>query len=167
ELSEMLRLRIRTYSNGSIDSYNDLLCEGTGIDVHALITQMAFGSPRDMYRLANQIVAEQTRTSADTACIDLKSVWAGFRQFSDQRARELMPSGYLDDLRRIGKPTFTINHLANDVFRIVDNSARRKVQLWTDRGVIKKVDEVPNPPNRPSYLFGVVDPRVALAILPN
>lgn len=167
ELTEMLRRRIRTYSAGRIESYNDLLCEGTTIDVHGLIAQMAYGSPRDMYRLSNQIVAEQTRTSADAPCVDLKSGWAGLRQFSDQRARELMPSGYLDDLRRIAKPTFTINHIANDVFRIVDNSARRKVQLWTDRGVIKKVDEVPNPPNRPSYLFGVVDPRVALAILPN
>lgn len=77
-----------------------------------------------------------------------------------------MPSGYIDDLRRVGKPTFTISHIANNVFRIHENSARRKVQLWTNRGIIKKVDEVPNPPNRPSYLFGVVDPRVAIAILP-
>lgn len=166
ELKEMLRLRIQAYSESKAASFNDLLCEGMGIDAHSLIAHMANGSPRDMYRLANQIVAEQTRTSEDDPCVGADALWAGLRQFAEKRSGELVPASYMDDLRRIAKPTFTISHIANNVFRIHENSARRKVQLWTDRGVIKKVDEVPNPPNRPSYLFGVVDPRVAIAMLP-
>ena len=78
-----------------------------------------------------------------------------------------MKEDYIDDLRLIGRPTFAIVHVANDVFRIHVNSARRKVQMWTGTGAVKKVDEVPNPPNRPSHLFGVSGPRVAIAISPN
>ena len=166
ELSEMLRLRLEIYSEAKARSFNDLLCDGVGLDAHSLIAHMANGSPRDMYRLANQIVAEQTRTSADDPCIGADAVWAGLRQFAEKRASELVPGSYMDDLRRIATPTFTISEIANVTFRIHENSARRKVQLWTDRGITKKVDEVPNPPNRPSYLFGIVDPRVAIAALP-
>lgn len=167
ELNTMLGLRVATYSGGKLQSFNQMLADDVAVDAQRLLAYVAHGSPRDMYRIARRVVAEQTRTSQTDSRISAASLWAGIRNFAEKRASELMAESYIDDLRRIGKPTFTISRIANDVFRIHENSARRKVQLWTGTGGVKKVDEVANPPNRPSYLFGVVDPRLAIAILPN
>jgi hypothetical protein len=167
ELSDMLSRRLSTYSEGGVTSLNELVEEGGGFDVHALVAYLANGSPRDMYRLARRIVAEQTRISDDVDRITLDSVWLGVRKFSEARAAELLPQAYIDDLRRIGAPTFTNAGIASDVFRINENNARRKIQLWTGTGMVKKIDEIPTAGTRPRYLYGVVDPRLAIAILPN
>jgi hypothetical protein len=34
-------------------------------------------------------------------------------------------------------------------------------------GLVAQIGEVPNPPNRPMYLYGPVDLRLALAMIPN
>lgn len=166
ELSDMLSRRLSTYSEGRVTSANEMAEDLIGIDLHALISYLAHGSPRDMYRLARGIVAEHTRTSAEPGKLSRDSVWLGVRRFSELRASELMQESYIDDLRRIGAPTFTNAAVANDVFRIHENNARRKIQLWTETGVVKKIDEIPTPGTRPRYLYGVVDPRLAIAILP-
>jgi hypothetical protein len=165
ELAGMLSKRLAAYSAQEVDSFNALLC-GQDLDAHQLVAQLANGSPRDMIRICSRIVAEQTRTSTEAECVSEAAVWAGVRTFCEERAGELFRPDYLDDLRRIGKPTFTISHLASDIFRVKDQSARRKVQLWSDTGIVARVGEVPNPPNRPMYLFGVVDPRVTVAMMP-
>jgi hypothetical protein len=166
ELKKMLELRLATDSQGKVRSFNRLLCDEVGLDVHTLLARFANGSPRDMIRLSKRIVADQTRTSADQSCIEARSVWAGLRVFAEQRSVELFPEKYLEELKKVAKPTFTKNYLANTVFRINETNTRRKIQLWTDTGVIAKVGEKANPPNRPSYVYGVVDPRVAVAIRP-
>ncbi|HEX3043085.1 MAG TPA: hypothetical protein VHP56_13440 [Solirubrobacterales bacterium] len=166
ELSDMLAKRLETYSEGAVTSVNQMVQVGSGFDVHALISYFAHGSPRDMYRLARGIVAEQTRTSDDADRINAEAVWAGIRRFSEVRASELMSQAYIDELRRIGAPTFTNAHIASNVFRIHENNARRKIQLWEGTGLVKKIDEIPTPGTRPRYLYGVVDPRLAIAILP-
>lgn len=167
ELSKMLSLRLATYSDEMVTSLNEMMEEDAGVDAHALVAYLANGSPRDMYRIARRVVAEQTRSSDEAERISATSLWAGIRNFCEKRAGELVQQSYIDDLRRIGTPTFTIARIANDVFRIHENNARRKIQLWTGTGAVKKIDEIPNPPNRPRYLFGVVDPRLAVAMLPN
>jgi hypothetical protein len=118
-----------------------------------------------MIRLCKRIVAEQTRSSEADTCVGERAVWQGVRVFSDERAEELFGQ-YLGELKRINSPTFTISELSSTVFRISDQAARRKVQLWGETGIVSKIGEVPNPPNRPAYLFGVVDLRVGVAMLP-
>ena len=168
ELERMLQLRLTAYSGGRVSSFDGHALRVSSIRrtraARALCQRLA---PRHDQACQPQLVAEQTRTSAEQTRIETDAIRAGMREFAHKKTLEIFPESYLDDLRRIAKPTFTINHIANNVFRIHDNSARRKIQLWTDTGVITKVDEKPNPPNRPSYVYGIVDPRVALAILPH
>lgn len=165
ELQEMLAQRLLAFSGGLVRSLNELTCDDVDIDLHHLVAHLAAGSPRDMIRVCKRIVAEETRTSEHADCLGAAAVWQGIRTFCDERAGELV-GRYLDELRRVGRPTFTISSLASDVFRVGDQAARRKVQLWTNTGTVAKVGEIPNPPNRPLYLFGVLDLRLAIAILP-
>jgi hypothetical protein len=166
ELALMLSKRLEAYSVRAVSSLNALLCKDVQFDAHLLVAYLASGSPRDMIRICGRIVGEQTRTSTDTPCITEAALWEGVRSFCEERAPELLRADYLDDLKRIGKPTFTIPHLANDIFRITHEGARRKIQLLTDTGVVARVGDVPNPRNRPTYLFGVVDARVLVAMMP-
>ena len=72
----------------------------------------------------------------------------------------------LQQMQRVGTPTFTVNRLANDIFRISTQAARSKVQKWMNTGLVAQVGEAPNPGNRPLNLYGVADPRLAIAMLP-
>jgi hypothetical protein len=164
ELEIMLTQRLRAYSHDQIDSLNQLTAAGSGINLHRLVCILATGSPRDMIRLGKRIFAEETRAGVSSSAISEDAVWQGIREFSSAKAQEIIPN-YIGELTRVGKPTFTTNHVGSEVFRISDNAARRKLQLWGDSGAVQKIGEIPNR-NRPSHLYGVVDLRVAVAMLP-
>jgi len=69
ELSRMLSERLKAYSREAIKSINDLLCRDIDIDLHMLVCYFATGSPRDMIRICQAIVAEQTRMRVDDPCV--------------------------------------------------------------------------------------------------
>ena len=57
--------------------------------------------------------------------------------------------------------------LANDVFRVSENAIRPKIQSWQNAGAVARIGDVPNPGNRPLYLYGTADLRLAVSSLPN
>jgi hypothetical protein len=166
ELAEMLSERLAAYSEGNLASFNQMLCPDVPLNVHRLVAYLAGGSPRDMIRLCKRIISEQTRTSERDRCVDEAAVWTGVRAFSEERAYELY-GAYLSDMKKIGDATFTIKELVNEVFRVGENAVRRKVQIWQENGLVAKIGELPNPPNRPTYLFGVQDPRLLITMSPS
>jgi len=165
ELSRMLAERLRAYSNGGITLFNELLESNHHIDAHNLIAHFSYGSPRDMIRICQAIINEQTRMNTSSNSVEEKSLWMGLKIFADVRSEELFGS-FLPDLRKIGSVTFTINGIANDVFRVSQQAARAKVQKWMNVGSVAKIGELPNPGNRPLYLYGLLDPRLAVALRP-
>lgn len=165
ELSAMLDQRLTAFSGGKVQSFDELCDPDIGLDVHKLVCHLAYGSPRDMIRLCKSIVDEHTRAGPTESKVESSAVYAGIQRFADQRTAELFPE-YIDDVRRVGQPTFTINYVASEVFHISAQAARAKIQSWLPTGVVQQVGEVPNPGSRPMNLYGVVDPRVAISMLP-
>ncbi|MGU3360336.1 P-loop ATPase, Sll1717 family [Methylobacterium sp. M6A4_1b] len=163
DLETVLSKRLTTYSGGAIRRFDQILTGDAGYDVHRLISYFAHGSPRDMVRICKKIVDEHTRTGRYGPRIDFKTVKSALIGFSTERAKELYP-GIYTDLKKVGELNFTINKLANDVFRVTTQAARSKVQKWQGSGAVVKIGELPNPGNRPQYLYGVVDPRLAVAV---
>jgi len=145
---------------------NGLLCGDVTVNLHKLVAYMAEGSPRDMVRMCQRIVAEATRESADIDCIPEDAVWSGVRSFSRERAEELFGREYLDRLAKVGSVTFNISSLANDIFRVTENAVRSWVQKWQDTGQVAKVGEIQGK-GRPQNVYGVTDLRLAVAILPD
>jgi hypothetical protein len=162
ELQNMLEQRLSAFSNATVRTLDSLMCADVNLDVDLLVAYLAFGSPRDVIRLAKTIVDEQLRLSSSDTCIQENAIWNGVRRFSDQRAQELA-GDHLSELRKVGQPTFTINYVANDVYHVSHEAARSRIQKWSQTGVVQQIGEVPNPPNRPLHLYGIVDPRVAIA----
>lgn len=167
DLQEMIARRLSALSFGRVKRLTEMFCPGLGIDADMLMSHLAAGSPRDLIRMMARVVAEQTRITDDASCIGERALWDGVRHFADERSEELF-ARFLPDVRRIGargRVTFTINQLASDVFRVSSQAARSKVQKWQQTGLIDQIGELPNPGNRPMYLYGAVDIRLAIAML--
>ncbi|MEX2670791.1 MAG: hypothetical protein WD294_01635 [Phycisphaeraceae bacterium] len=163
ELSDMLKARLLSFSDKRISSLNDMLNDHSPLDAHSLVTYFAAGSPRDMIRACKRIIAEHTKSSTVSDKIKEDTIWNGIAAFCDDRTQELFGQ-YFADVKKAKSPTFTTNHIANDVFRITTQAARSKIQKWQDTGIVERIGEVPNPGNRPLYLFGVTDLRVAITM---
>ncbi|WP_305077277.1 P-loop ATPase, Sll1717 family [Methylobacterium sp.] len=163
DLQKVLSRRLQTYSSGKIFRFDQLLSDETPFDIHALVSYLAHGSPRDMVRICKKIVDEHTKTGAFSDKIEFRTVKVGISAFSLERARELYGSAF-SDLRKIESLNFTINYLASDVFRVSQQAVRTRVKNWQSLGAVAKIGDVPNPGNRPQYLFGITDPRLALAV---
>ena len=163
ELELMLSRRLRSFSGGAVESFNALMCSDGKVDSHRLLAYLANGSPRDMIRMAASIIAEQTRHSSDTKCVTEVTLLRGIQVFAQQRSQELYPQ-HLADLKKVGKPSFTITELSGDIFRVTTQAARSKVQKWQATGAVDKIADLPNPSGRPTYLYGINDPRLAITV---
>lgn len=164
EIAEMLTARLRAFSGGQVKTFSEIV--DSNLNIHILASYVAASSPRDLIRVCGRIVDEQVRMEPDSDKIMLDKMWTGVRNFCVERAEELF-TRHLSDLRKIGAPTFTNRILANDVFRVSENAIRPKIQSWQDSGAVKKIGEVPNPGNRPLYLYGLADIRLCVATMPN
>lgn len=162
ELENLLSRRLSTYSRGKITRFDQLLDGDSVYDVHRLVAHFAHSSPRDMIRICKKIVDEHTRQGHSRPKVPFRTVKTALMAFCAERARELY-GAQVSDLKKIREPTFTIGHLASDVFRVSAQAARSKIQKWQSSGAVVKIGEVPNPGNRPQYLYGIVDPRLAVA----
>lgn len=164
DFDTVLSRRMQAYSNKEVSRFDQLVSTNIPYDIHALISYFAHGSPRDMVRICKRIVDEHTRTGRYQSVIEFRTIKQALANFSAERARELYGSIF-GELRRVKELNFTTNSLANNVFRITTQAARSKVQKWQNSGAVQKIGEVPNPGNRPHYLYGVVDPRLAIAVM--
>ena len=61
QLEEMMSKRLEAFSNARVASLNNFMCDDSGLDVQKLVAYFAAGSPRDMVRLAQRIIAEDAR----------------------------------------------------------------------------------------------------------
>jgi hypothetical protein len=161
ELSEMLTKRLEVFSEGRIRSFNELLEPDVGIDLHLLLAHLCYGSPRDMIRMAKQIIAEATKSDPSVSEITRNAIWAGVHEFSKKRTTELY--GKLEsDFSKFQDVSFVTNKLASDVFRISDNAMRQKLQQWTEVGAIRKMTELATGKNRPAHVYTFTDLRVPI-----
>jgi hypothetical protein len=93
QLEEMMSKRLSAFSSGRIDSLNALVCDDSRVDLHKLVAYLASGSPRDMVRLSQRIVAEETREAASARCLSDRAILGGVRLFSRDRAGRVRQGG--------------------------------------------------------------------------
>lgn len=169
QLQDMLSHRLRAYSGGKVSSLGELFTgDSVPLDADRLVAAMASGSPRDMIRLCSRVTAEATKGAAREHAFTPEAMWKGLQQFCNEKAEETFGK-YLPDLRRAAAPTFSLSQLASDKFRINQNNAKRKLQLWEKTGLVGRIGDVaraPGSPGRAPYLFGITDLRLLVAAAP-
>lgn len=164
ELEKVLERRLKSYSGGKVDRFDELLSGDSPYDVHKLIAYFSHGSPRDMVRICKKIIDEHTRSGKFSPKVEFRTVKTALMAFSVERAKELYGE-HFSEIRKADELNFTISSLASSVFRVSQQAVRAKVQKWQLSGAVVKIGDVPNPGNRPQYLYGIVDPRLAIAVL--
>lgn len=165
QLSKMLSRRLKAYSERKTESFNQLTAEDLPFDAHELLARLAEGSPREMIRMAEAVAAENTRVKADHHAISRDEFLRGVRNYSSARSEELYGT-YLSDLRKIGSQSFTINHIANNVFNISNQAARSKIQKWVNSGAVLRLGEISNGKKKPLHLYGLSSIKLLIALSP-
>ena len=165
ELRTMLSRRLQAFSEGNVTNLGQLADSDLAEPLHAIVVLFASGSPRDMIRVCQEILSEQLRLDPESGKIGLDAIFDGIRKFTGKRTQELLPQQVIRDLVKVGRVEFTTNYIANNVFKIEVNSARNKIRLWEQMGVVEKIGEI-HTGGRPVYNYAVSDIRVAHAMLP-
>lgn len=164
ELRTMLSRRLEAFSSGKVQNLGQLTDAQLAGPLHALVVMFANGSPRDMIRVCQEILSEQLRIGPLAAKIDLDAILEGITKFSVKRSQELLAPHVIRELTKVGRLEFTTNHIANNVFKIEVNSARNKIRLWEQMGVVERIGEI-HTGGRPVFNYAVSDIRVARAML--
>ncbi|GAF85535.1 unnamed protein product, partial [marine sediment metagenome] len=124
-------------------------------------------SPRDLVRIWGRVVDEQLRLDPSSAVLSSQAALAGIDTFCFERAEELATAPTVRDLKRVARVDFTVSEVASDVFHVVANAARARIQGWENRGIVKHIGDIPAARGRPHHHYAVVDVRVARAMFPD
>jgi hypothetical protein len=165
-LREMMSRRLAAYSNRRVSSLNVLADPAFPWDLDDLAAHLAYGSPRDMIRLCARLVDEHLNGISPSGRISSDEIWSAIRFFSEDICRE-RGAKYMPDLQRLETYRFTQSKVSNDYLRIKKQSVQAKVVEWRRTAMVEKVTEVQDSRRRPQHLYGVVDPRLAIALKPN
>ncbi len=174
DLKRMMILRLRAYAANHSGRLFDLVDESFFAlflpsmedsikkGVEDLVLTFSHGSPRDMIRICRQMVTEHLRLEPDTVGIRFPGVTNGLNAFCNERAKEVVPDSILSELQKTHRLDFTVNYVANDVFKISTNAGRSKIKTWVKTGVVKRIDDIRlGTFSKPVHHYAVTDSRVA------
>ncbi len=158
-LKEVLSKRLLAFSRGKTSTFDTLMEEPCNIDDQLCL--MANGSPRNLIRLCERILAIQGDRDPNAQKISIAAIDQATVSHSEKVCIENYGENILKDLQRVGRELFTTNFVANDILKISANGARNKITSWVNLGIVSQIGTVIIPPaTRPTYLYGVVDPCV-------
>ncbi len=114
-------------------------------------------APRGSGKTAQRIMVEEWAKIISSSAIDKGTV-----EYSQQIATELYGEGVVRDLQHVGRELFTINYLANDIFKMShENTSRNKVAAWENSAVVKQIGSVYlERVKRPVNFYYVIDPAI-------
>lgn len=164
-LQAVLSARLSAFSNGKVTSFESLMSEKPPFNLDALLSVLANSSPRNLIRLCEKVLAVQAESNPNANRIKLPNLDQATIDYSDQIATQLYGDEIVKDLQRVGRELFTINYLANDVFRVSQNAIRNKVTRWSDLGAVSQVGSVSIPTSKkPLNFYCVEDPSLVRLI---
>lgn len=165
----MLDERILFFSEGRL-KFSDLFTNDSNVPqiVNDLIgTSMR--SPRELIRLMDTIITEHDIAHADsgeTVLINNQSVEDGQDKYVKDRIDSVYNEKTLGQIYRLQSLKFT-NKDVQTRFRVNPQSARNKIKLWEDAGIVKHTGTRAaegEQGGKPSYEYSVVDARVERVI---
>ncbi len=163
ELGQMLSQRLKAFSKGNISSFNQIVDPKVNLDVHKLLAYLSNGSPRDMIRMGYAIFSQHMRTDNGEALILERDLFEGIWTYCHERSQELYAS-FLGDFIKVNTSDFTMNVLANNVFKKTVPAVQAKVLKWQNAGAVKKIGELANRRSRPTYLYAFTDLKTVVSI---
>jgi hypothetical protein len=160
-LQRVLSKRLKAFSEGKVSSLSALCEDGAPYDVDAAVCLLANHSPRNVIRICERIYAAQTERNAAANHIALTSVDQGILTYCEQVVTDTYGEEVVREMHRVGRELFTINYLANDVFKVQANAIRNRITAWTGTALAKQIGTVSVPTSkRPLNFYCIIDPAM-------
>ncbi len=162
-LEKVLSKRVKTFSGNKINELNQI-CDtdtfNTSVDTIAAI--LSNRSPRNMIRFCQKVLAAQAEIDAKEQFLTLEAIDKASILFSEEITNERYGSQVCKDLLRTNRGTFTINYLANNIFRTEHiNTSRNKVTKWISLDLVQQIGTITLPTSpKPVNLYIVKDPAM-------
>ncbi|NLF99546.1 MAG: hypothetical protein GX565_05275 [Lentisphaerae bacterium] len=164
-LQAVLSKRLKYFSNQHCANMSQICETSHAYDVDTAICVIANKSPRNVIRICEQILAAQAEIANDARIISRTAVDRGVLTYCEQASINTYGGNVIKDMQRIGRELFTINFLANEVFKVDANTVRNKITAWTTMGLVKQIGSlVVATSKKPLNLYCVVDPAVVRII---
>lgn len=159
-LLTMLSYRLKAFSNGKIENLEQLFCNNNRFKADDIVTILSWRSPRNVVRFCQEIIAEQTLINDVVSCIDNKAVDRASLKISEKISEEIYGSETIHEIKKLDQELFSINHLANNIYKITANGVRPRVTSWVDKGFLFMVGGDKGGSKRPVNMYFVGDPRI-------
>jgi len=166
-LEAVLSARLSAFSDRKILSFSQMMdSPSPSYPIDSVLCLLANGSPRNLIRICEKILAVQAERDSTSSCITQNAVEKGILLHCQEIAEELYGEEVCRDLMRTGQELFTINYLANNVFKAAhENTTRNKVTLWRRVDAVKQIGQVTIPSaRRPVNFYYVCDPALTRLI---
>jgi len=161
QLKMMLSRRLGAFSRNAVDSLTAISNISSKVDLDELVVILSGGSPRNIIRICKAIFDQQSEIDPAATRLSEQAILRGIELIADELAAESVPPSVLKDLKKLKRTDFTMRLVYADIFRISQNAAAQKVQVWQDTGAVAKVGERQEKKgNRPSYVYAVASPIV-------
>jgi len=135
-LENMLSKRLLAFSNNNISCFQQIVSKDIDYNIDSALSVLANGTPRNLIRLCEKILAAQAEIDHESKTISSRAINRATIDYSSQLGIETYGEDILRDLQHVGRELFTINYLANDVFKMShENTSRNKVAGWVNAGL--------------------------------
>ena len=161
-LERVLSARLAAFSDGAVTSFAELLASPVPFPVDSAMCLLANGSPRNLIRMCEKILAVQAERDPQSTSITVEALDRGILLHCEEITEELYGTDVCRDLMRTGRELLTINYMANVVFKTAhENTARNKVTKWQGAGVVTQIGTVSvAAARRPVNFYYVRDPAM-------
>ncbi len=169
QLEEMLNNRVKTYSDGFVETFASLLQEPSDLKKILFFSQ---GSPRDCIRICKRIISEQERSNNTMLKLSEATIERGIKIFTKEKSQSLIPdSKTLTVIRKYSLTTVNLLKLIEKRLAYNESHSRELLKVWIDYGILIKIGSlrIENPGSESKsyiqYVFN--DLRIAKYACPN
>ncbi|MFZ6186021.1 P-loop ATPase, Sll1717 family [Nannocystis pusilla] len=141
DLRTMLTSRLQAFSGNRISDLTQISEASSALAADVWPFIFAHYSPRSLIRILQYTISEQIETGEESPHISRRALEGGIRQFCNLSAQENTDRKHLRLLRRIGRATFTISHVAG-VLREERESSRSKVTAMAAAGAVRQLGTI-------------------------
>jgi hypothetical protein len=161
-LELVLQKRLLAFSDGNINSFRSIMDKDPGYQIDSVLCMIANRSPRNLIRICEKIISSQAEIDQASKFVTAEAVDKGILMYCEQITSEIYGEEVVKDFLRVGKELFTINYLANEIFKTThENTSRNKVTKWQNNGAVKQIGIISVKESRkPVNLYYVADPAL-------
>jgi hypothetical protein len=161
-LEEMLASRVNAYSGGRLNTLHSIADFQASNTLDRTIAFFSNESPRNSVRICKSILDHQSEIDDSSSRISDKSINLGMKAISADICNEIYRDSVINDLKKLKECDFTIKRIYSDVFKISQQAALKKIQIWENCGAVINIGTIQETKGvRPSNLYGLSSPLLA------